>query len=495
MRFADSFRAARWVRLVNLLLQAILFLALFGGLNYVAQNHAWRFDLTAFRKHSLSAETKSYLEGLERDVEIYVTFTDDTGQPEIAQAYRDLDRLLREYTYVTRGKPEGKGRVTVRFVDVFVRRREAESLNLDTPDVVVVACEGRRRTVPPSELYATGKSGSQYHRAAFRAEAALTAAILDVSSPEKKKIYVVRGHQELRTDDLSPAGLSALRDELVQRNFELAPLELAVARRVPDDAALILIAGPQGAFKPYEEELLRNYLQTRAGRIIMLLPPGVAPTGLENLLFDWGIWVYDNVIIDPSPEYITETGEFYFKHYQQHPITQNLINNTLPLVIGPSRVVNEDLGRTVDDGLDVRTLVATSPAAWGESSYRLRIPPQFTPGQDQRGQLGVLAISERLKPAPQINFSVRGGRLAVFGAADLVANNRIFNLGNLNLFLALTNWAVDRDIQLNIPARPIERFQLALSQEELTRLRLGLLLLLPGAVAAVGLAVYWTRRN
>ncbi len=496
MKFADSFRAAYWVRLANLLLQAVLFLTLFAGLNYVAQNHSWRFDLTAYRKQSLSAETRSYLERLERDVQVYVTFTDDTDQPAISQAWRDLDGLLREYAYATRAKPEGRGRLTVRFVDVFVQRREAESLNLETPNVVVVACEGRRRVVPPHELYDTKREGGNYRREAFKAESALTAAILDVSSPEKKKIYFVRGHGETGPDDLSPAGLSVLRDELVQRNFELAPLELAVSRKVPDDAALLLVAGPQGPFKPHEEELLRNYLQTRAGRIIMLLNPGIAPLGLENLFFDWGLLVYDNVIYDTNPDNITETGEFYLKNFHRtHPLVQNHVSNGLPLVIGPARVVNEDLGRTVDDGLDVTTLVVTSPTAWGESSYRLRALPQFTPGQDLQGQLGVLVISERVKPAPQISFSVRGGRLAVFGAADLVSNNRIFNIGNLNLFLSLTNWAVDRDTQLNIPARPVERFQLALSQEELLRLRLGLLLLLPGAVAALGLVVYWTRRN
>jgi hypothetical protein len=90
---------------------------------------------------------------------------------------------------------------------------------------------------------------------------------------------------------------------------------------------------------------------------------------------------------------------------------------------------------------------------------------------------------------------VRGGRLAVFGTADVVTNNRIINVGNLNVFLATVSWAVDRDTQLNIPPRPIPRFQLALSQEELIRLRLGLFLIVPGVVALLGCFVYWTRRN
>jgi uncharacterized membrane protein len=129
-------------------------------------------------------------------------------------------------------------------------------------------------------------------------------------------------------------------------------------------------------------------------------------------------------------------------------------------------------------------------------SFRMRGPSVFTPGLDLRSKdgLGVMVISERVKPA-NLPLSVPGGRLAVLGTADLVTNNRIFNLGNLNLFIATLDWMVDRDAQLNIHARVIQRFGLALSQEELTRLRLGLLLAVPGAIALLGLIVYWTRRS
>ena len=176
-------------------------------------------------------------------------------------------------------------------------------------------------------------------------------------------------------------------------------------------------------------------------------------------------------------------------------ITDNLMNNGMFLTVGPARTVSDDLGRSLDDGLRVKKLIATSPLAWGEKSYRIRNKlPEYTPGQDLKGELGVMVISERLKPA-HLDLSVPGGRLAVFGTADLVTNDRIITVGNLNLFIATVNWAVDRDTQLNIPVRPIERFQLALSADEFVRLRLGLLLVVPGIVALLGLGVYWTRRN
>lgn len=490
MNIADSFRAARWIRFINLLLQALLFLALFAGLNYIALNHAWRFDVTANRRHSLSPETRSYLERVERDVAITVTLTDSGESEEIAQAFRDLSALLREYTYATSGKI--KGRLSVRFVDVYQNRREAEALGVaDQPNIVLLASDGHTRRLLLDDLYVIRKKIS---REAFKGEAAITAAILDVASAEKKKIYFLGGHGEMSPDSVDGArGLSQLRDQLRQRNFDLGGLDLSLSRQIPDDAALLIIASPQGRFQPHEEEMLRNYLTTRAGRVILLVDP-MRQFGLENLLFDWGVLVYDNVIYDTDSQSISDNGELLLRHFLPHPITQVLIDNNLYLLVGPTRVVNEDIGRSADDGLSVKKLIASSPTAWGESSYRLRITPEFTPGQDLRGRLGVLVISERLKPA-SLPLSVPGGRLAVFGTADLVTNNRIINGGNFPVFLNTVSWAVDRDTQLNIPARPIERFQLSLSQEELGRLRLGLFLVVPGLVALLGTFVYWTRRN
>ena len=44
MSALHSFRATRWVRTANLLLQAVLFLTLVAGINYLAGNHVLRDD-------------------------------------------------------------------------------------------------------------------------------------------------------------------------------------------------------------------------------------------------------------------------------------------------------------------------------------------------------------------------------------------------------------------------------------------------------------------
>ncbi|QYM80047.1 GldG family protein [Horticoccus luteus] len=497
MAFFESFRAARWLRTVNLVLQAILFLTLFGGLNYLARNYPLRYDLTAHRRYSLSPETLSYVKNLPRPVHIVVTFSEDAENPDIAQAYRDVSGLLREYVYASESNPNG--RIAVDYFDVYQRRREAEQLGIDQPNQIVLICGDERTAISAGDLYRV----ENREKKAFRGEQAITAGLLDVSNPEHKKIYFLTGHGELRPDDVDPVrGLSAAADQLRERNFKVELLDLNVTRKVPDDASLLIIAAPQGRYAPFEEELLRQFLSEHAGRLILLLPPAVE-AGLDNLLFDWGVLADDVLIADTSPSSFADNGDLIIRDFAPHPITQTLLDYKIGLRLGLCRSIRPDPARAPGNNVTVTTLAATAPTAWGERSYRVSRTPEYNPGIDLKGipaldppnRLGVAVASERVQVRDNLPFSVRGGRLVVFGTGDLVSNTRIVNAGNLNIFLGAVNWAVDRDTQLNVPARPIERFQLSLSQQDLVRLRYCILLVLPGIAALLGLAVYWSRRN
>ena len=498
MQAPDSFRTSRWLRTLNLVLQAILFLSFFGGLNYLARNYAWRFDLTQHRRHSLSPETLSYLRTLDLPVRIVATFTEDAETPEVAQAWRDLNGLLREYAYATEDRT---ARISIKYLDVYQQRREAEQIGIEQPNVILLTCGEKRRVVTLDELYRV----EAMEKKAFLGEQTMTAAILDVSRPERKKIYFLAGHGELQPDDVAPAtGLSVLKDQLKLRNFDVEILHLSTARRIPDDAALIVSAAPYERYDPSEQELLRQYLSTRAGRVILILSPGKAH-GLEDLLYDWGVLVDDVVIYDTNPESFSDNGDFILRNFSPHPITQTLLDYKMTLRVGLCRSVRPDPGRATGNGLLVTTLAATYPTAWGEVSYlqNQNIMPEFNPGVDLKGlpnmapanRLGVIVASERVQVRDNLPFSVLTGRLVVLGTGDLVVNQRLASEGNLTLFLNAVNWAVTRDTQLNIPARPIERFQLSLNQRELTQLRYSLMIGLPAVAALLGLFVYWSRRN
>ncbi|MBI5693847.1 MAG: GldG family protein [Verrucomicrobia bacterium] len=491
MTLFTSFRAARWLRTLNLVLQAFLFLTFFAGLNYVAKYQPWRFDLTRTRQFSLSPETLSYVRNLSRPVHVVLTLS-----PESDSA--DVRGLIDEYVNATAEHPAG--RITKEVLDVYQNRRRAEELGVDQADLLVLISGDKRRVVTVNELYTLKNK----QRESFHGEQVLTAAILDVSSPGRQKIYFVVGHSELRLGDADPnRGLTSVRDQLKLRNFEIEEVDLTVTRRIPPDAALLIIVAPQSRYSRPEQELLRQHLAANAGRLIIFLGPGqsAAALGLDDLLLDWGVLVHDDWICDTGAENVSENGDLLIRAYAQHPITKTLLEYAAHLSLGAARTVIPDPGRSLGGGLSTVTLAATSLTAWGERSLRAGSLPRYDPGIDTRpipgmdppDRLGIAVASERLGVRDNLPFSVRGGKLVVFGTGDLIANSRV-DRGNLAIFLNAVNWTVDRDRQLSIPPRPVERFQLTLSAADFTRLRYTLLLVLPGSTLLLGLLVYWTRR-
>jgi len=489
MSHFESFRAVRWLRTLNLVLQAVLVVSFFGGLNYVAKNHVWRFDLTKQRKFSLSPETLSYIKNLDRPVHIVITLSSESENAEVRG-------LIDEYVYTTEEHPTG--RITKEKLDVYQNRRRSEELGVDQADIIVLLSGNRRRIVTVSELY-TMKAKQ---RDSFLGEQVLTAAILDVSEPTRQKVYFLEGHAELRVDDAdAQRGLSGLRDNLRLRNFEVETLNLTVARAIPADAALLVSVRPKNGYSRQEQELLRQYLAPNAGRLILFLEPGIstAALGIDDLLLDWGVLVHNDIIVDPEPGSMAENGDLLLWAFSDHPITRTLHEYPQPLRLGSARTVMPDPGRSLGGGLNTVTLAATSKSAWGERDFRS--PANFDrgidtrpiPGMEPPDRLGVIVASERLAVRDNLPFSVRGGKLVVFGTGDLVSNSRIDQV-NFAVFLNAVNWTVDRDRQLSVAPRPIERFQLTLSAADFNRLRYALLLVLPGAGLLLGLLVYWTRR-
>ena len=203
MRRDPSFRTVRWIRTLNLLAQAALLLTLCGGLNYLALHYGWRFDLTSAHRHSLSPETISYLKELKEPVRIVVTIADDSDKDLLRKARGDLGELLDEYTHAT--EHQDSGRVTAEFLDVYQNRRKADELGISQPNSVLVlagAHHERRRVVTLDEFYLMEKGEMK----AFRGEQAVTAAILEVTNPEKKKISFLKGDGEMALDDLRDGG-------------------------------------------------------------------------------------------------------------------------------------------------------------------------------------------------------------------------------------------------------------------------------------------------
>ncbi|MCB1120045.1 MAG: Gldg family protein, partial [Verrucomicrobiae bacterium] len=314
-------------------------------------------------------------------------------------------------------------------------------------------------------------------------------------SSDGNKIYFLKGHGELDIDSVDPIkGLSMLTEELRQRNFDIDTLDLTHPEAgIPEDADLLILAGPQQPLLAREVNLLKDYLGDQAGRLIILIDPAIN-NNLGDLFYQWGILAEDMVVLDNGPDFMMKGGDLLLRRFDpDHPITESIAKNSQSVVVGLCRPIRADIGSPIDDRLTVRPIVGGSETSWGERFYREE-NLGYDENVDLKGPVSIVVVSER-SISSDLGIDIPGGRLVVFGTSNLITNSRLNVLGNFTLILNTLNWALDRNNLLSIEPRPIDKLLITLSQEEMKQLRLALWFLLPGCSAIFGTFIYWLRRN
>jgi ABC-type uncharacterized transport system involved in gliding motility auxiliary subunit len=329
--------------------------------------------------------------------------------------------------------------------------------------------------------------------AGFRGEKAITSAIIDVSSKDEDKIYFLVGHGEMRLDDVDPLrGLSQLESFLRERNYTLATLDLAIDVDVPEDADLIIVPSPQASLLPEEVEKLRRYMSERNGRMIVLIDPW-RRHGMEELFYDWGILADDMVVRDEGPDFRAQGGDLIIRRFAEHPITDLLVDYQITALFGQPRPMRTDPGSLKDPRLKVTQIIGTSDQSWAERDYRTQDPMRYDEGRDLKGPITIASVSTRTA-GTELGITIPGGRFVAFGNSDFITNNRLRAFGNRTLFFNSMNWALARTSLLNIATRPLESYQVVMSEKDLNRMLI-YYAILPGATALLGLFIFLIRRR
>jgi len=487
----ESYQFANRLKLANYWLQVILILTLIIGFNHLAMQHFFRFDLTENHRYALSPETKAYLQELTVPVRIFVTIPQNSPRQEEQSLYRYVSQLLQEYVY--RSRKDGNFLIDVEYIDVFTDLAKADMLareyGLDQANTLLVVAGDRQRVLRPDELL----SFSDLRPVAFTGESTITSAIMEVTQEDSPVIYFVQGHQEASPEETSPqTGLSQITNELRLRNFTIQKIDLTTVSEVPENAALLIIADPRGPLLASELDKLRSWVNEKAGRLMIWIRPGVT-TNLAPLISDWGIQLTNQIVIETDPSYREAKGTLLIRNFGEHPVTQSLIDNQTFLLTGWTRPVYPVAPNPPDERLNFLPLFATSSKSWAESNFQSDSTPEYNQDSDLPGPVPVAVAAER-KASSQLGIKVPGGRVVVYGSPDLFSNQNIASLGNVTLFFNTLNWMLDRDSYLIIPPRPIESYQLAISQDQLRTIAL-LFMALPGAIALIGILVHWIRQS
>ncbi len=527
----EDFKTVRLFRGLNLFAQIILAILLVGGLNYLAALPAFqaRWDLDDSKSHTLSLETGMFLESLVKKapadttaanpwIRVIVTFPQSSAGDSREEAYvknmmrRRIVGLVDNFKYKANsfGVPG-----FIRFEETDLQKNTRLALEIEKKSTagtrisdrtaIVVISRTRCSTIASGELLKIKRDDANNPNDvdAFRGEEALMSAILKVADNTVPVVYSLVGEGEAAIDGTDRRfGLTSFADQLRSRRIKLVSLDLSRHEDVPADAAMLLIANPRIPVSPRNEEKIARYLRERNGRVLLLTGPGLNP-GLDDLLFDWGIQLMDNFVVETDASKLQYNGNVSMSLIgaSPHKLSEILAVQKIPLVASQFREVRKDIGSKEDATRKVTQLVFSSngvsgdtPSSWGERDYRFP-PYNYNENRgDIPGPVCVAVASERIA-GMRLGFAIPGGRLVVLGAADLASNAQLENGGNKAFLLNIVNWLVDRDIYLNIPPRPISDFNLNVSMPDLMRVG-WTFALVPAGVVLLGLLVaFWRRRN
>jgi ABC-type uncharacterized transport system involved in gliding motility auxiliary subunit len=415
----------------------VLVLLLVGLGGWLSDRHAVRYDWTVSGAHTLAAASIEVLDGFDGSIEITAFVRQGSPQSERIEAL--LDRYRRAYPHLV-----------VERVNPDLAPARVRELGISAEGQLTVAYRDRSEIVrEPTEQ-------------------AVTNALVALTRGKERRVLFLAGHGERQPHGKANHDLGRFGDQLVRSGVQLGAINPAASGPLPDDVALLVIAGRQVGLLPGEQDQLEAY---------------VADGG--NLL-----WLLERVGIHPLPGVAVEaTGQAYgigdpsfavVADYPDHPVTREFDDVTL---LPQARALVTVAG----SGWEATPLLRTSPRSWVESG-----PVDDTVRHDTGEQRGPLTLAVALeRPRPD------GGtqRVVVVGDGDFLANAYLGNGGNLDLGLRVVNWLVDDDALISIPPRSVPDRNLALSQVQFAVIGFGFLVGSPLLLLGIGLGSWWRRRR
>jgi len=436
---------------LNTAVTILLVIAVIGFVEALSYRHNTRLDLTENKRHSLSPQTIQLLKNLKTDVAATAFFRSDQPGKRVAED------LFKQYTRYAGGKFSGK------IVDPDREPGLARRYGVESYGTVVLETKTRSEKVTDAE------------------EEKLTNGLLKVTREGKRAVYVVQGHGEPDIAGTDRQGFNEAKTAMERANYEVKPLVLAREGKIPDDAAVVVEAGPRNDLFPPEVEAVDAYVK-RGGKLLVMVNP-FQNEGWKKELLKYGIDLGDNLVIEPNP-----IGRLFgigpevpiVQQYESHPITRDLagVSTLFPL----TRTVSPT--KTPVQGVNVQTLARTSSQSWGETDRAALQRGEAKPDpQDPPGPLSVAVVATKDK-----------ARIVVYGTASFAANQFLNLQGNRDFFLNTVSWLAEEEDQISIRPRDTKQTPVFLSAQQAQAVFLIPVIILP-AIPIVGGIVAVVRRR
>jgi ABC-type uncharacterized transport system involved in gliding motility auxiliary subunit len=457
----------------------VIVLGILVGINWVANRQNKQWDLTAGGQFTLSDQTRQLLTSLTKPVTIKAFY---------AQNSEEVRDRVESYTYLS-------SQVKAEYIDAVRNPVETRAQGVDTVPTYVIQYEGRTQKANGSD------------------EQALTNALKKVIEGQAKKVYFVLGHGEKDPTKGDAEGYLTAANELKNDNFDVAPLTLAQAGKIPEDANVLVIAGPKVDFLATEIDVLRAWVR-KGGKVLLMIDPPEKGSSVDqaNLIAfarEWGMDVGKNIVVDASGigRQVGQGPATPIAGPVPHPITDPMgnIGSAFPI----ARTVTAIEGGV--DGHTAQKILETSEQSWAEAD----IAGLFSTGQPERNEdkgdkAGPLALAAAVSaaapdapatpppapgaPAPPADAPKPESRVVVVGDSDFASTRAINISGNRDLFLNMTNWLAQQENLISIRPKSPDNSPISMTEDQMSMVGWFSQIIVPALLLFTGVLVWWRKR-
>ena len=507
---------------INTLILLGAFIGIVVVLNVVSFENKQRVDVTATNQFSLSERTRELLDGLQDDIRATAFYKalEDTPDAQVAARRNRVVNTLDEFE-------ARSGKFTYRVVDP------------DLEPGIVAAYFGARPTDFVSETVvienlASGEFDAlQPTDVTFgQLEQDLVTSLYVATGQEQKTIYFLGGHGERNIDSGGGDGYALLAQTLEQENYQARGLvwrRSAEDVQVPDDAALVVVAGPTSDLPEAHALALDLYLLGRYpdgerrrenGSMIFLAEPDTPLSWIEFLV-QWGIIIAPGYIrdIDSSVPGLPQTLALNMDF-------NNILNFNL-LVLGNNEAAISNAFQAAfeiiaPEGQQLQSVfmpdaAAVSPlpisdgarlplalAVTSPNSFLIDDPDRNDPitAGENADTPGPFIPAMLMRSASKVGMPLPDegpqetdvSLILALGDADFVANSNIGRGSGLDMFVNSTNFMLGDYSLVSIRPKAFTFREFNLDRNEYDFVRFSSWLFLPGLMALAAGLVWWIRR-
>ncbi|MBY0370847.1 GldG family protein, partial [bacterium] len=444
--------------------------------NMVAKNHDLKFDITKNKLHTLSDQSVKIVSGLQQDVKIRAFVS--------PMQMSDFTSVFDKYTQHSK-------HLKVEFVDVDKNPLEVKQLQIRQLGTLIV--ESATRSARVDDL--TGPDDPKI-------EEKITNALIQVEKGDKKKIYFVNGHGERLINDSSREGYSEIKNLLTTGRFNVEELNLLEKDKIPADAAILIVPGPQKEFIAPEWASINEYL-LRGGSVLFMVEP-TSSKAVQPFLAKYGVkWEPLRVVVENNRlQQMTGNSPLtpiVAQYDAGHEITREARQMSIFAIATP--ISKED---KLPEGLTVTSLFSTSASS--QASFLKGNKLALGPG-DQKGPftLAVAIVGKATAaPAPAKTEEKKEGeappkeaqfRMVVVGDSDFPANGvKGFGI-NEDLFQNMLSWLAEEEDLISIRPKATDETQFDITEGRMRVITLASVFALPLMMLFSGVLVWYTRRR